>query len=216
VIAVSALQDRGVDDVWRLIEGRYRQLQGRGELAHKRTVRPRASLRTQLDDAVPRVDGDDMNTTPRPFQVLGIQQIAVGGRDKAALRLLWIDILGLRQTGRYRHEGENVDEDILTVGRGAHQVEIDLMQPIDPDARPRVHEPALNHVGLWVDNLEVAFSWLSDRGVRFTPGGIRRGASGHDVCFIHPKGDDASPLSGCGVLIELVQAPADLIAAGAG
>jgi lactoylglutathione lyase len=33
------------------------------------------------------------------------------------------------------------------------------------------------------------------------------------VCFIHPKGSDELPLSGEGVLIELVQAPADVIAA---
>ena len=33
------------------------------------------------------------------------------------------------------------------------------------------------------------------------------------MCFIHPKGDGATPLSGEGVLIELVQAPPDVIAA---
>ena len=44
-------------------------------------------------------------------------------------------------------------------------------------------------------------------------GGVRRGAAGHDVCFIHPKGEGASPLGGEGVLIELVQAPPDVIAA---
>jgi lactoylglutathione lyase len=46
--------------------------------------------------------------------------------------------------------------------------------------------------------------------VRFTPGGIRRGASGHDVCFIHPKGSAEAPQGGVGVLIELVQAPPEL------
>ena len=50
-------------------------------------------------------------------------------------------------------------------------------------------------------------------GVRFTPGGIRQGATGHNVTFIHPKGNEASPIGGAGVLIELVQAPADVIAA---
>ena len=49
--------------------------------------------------------------------------------------------------------------------------------------------------------------------MRFTPGGIRKGAAGYDVCFIHPKGNEATPLSGEGVLIELVQAPPDVIAA---
>jgi lactoylglutathione lyase len=148
----------------------------------------------------------------RPFRVLGLQQVAIGGRDKAALRGLWIDLLGVSQAGSYRSEAENVDEDILHLGHpGMGLVELDLMQPIDPDERPKVHEPPLNHLGLWIDDLPAAVAWLSAQGVRFTPGGIRKGASGHDVCFIHPKPDDAHPRSGEGVLIELVQAPPELI-----
>ena len=152
-------------------------------------------------------------THPRPFRVLGLQQVAVGGRDKSALRHLWCDLLGLPLTGSYRSERENVDEDIAVLGAGPLRIELDLMQPIDVDKKPRVHEPALNHLGLWVDDLPAAVAWLGAHGVRFTPGGIRRGAAGHDVCFIHPKGDVASPLGGEGVLIELIQAPPDVIAA---
>jgi len=149
----------------------------------------------------------------RPFRILGLQQIAVGSLDKGALRALWVDSLGLESHGSYRSESDNVDEDIATCGVGAFRVEVDLMQPVDPEKRPKVQDPALNHVGLWVDDLEAAVAWLGDKGMRFTPGGIRKGASGHDVCFIHPKGNDQSPLSGEGVLIELVQAPPEVIAA---
>jgi lactoylglutathione lyase len=149
----------------------------------------------------------------RPFRVLGLQQIAVGGPDKQRLRTLWVDILGLTLTGNYRSERENVDEDIAAVGKGAARVEVDLMQPVDPEKRPAVHDPALNHVGLWVDDLKAAVEWLGARGVRFTPGGIRKGAGGFDVCFIHPKGSADAPQGGEGVLIELVQAPPDVIAA---
>jgi lactoylglutathione lyase len=149
----------------------------------------------------------------RPFRVLGVQQVAVGGPDKTRLAELWVGLLGLERTGSYRSEAENVDEEILRAGPGALAVEIDLMQPLDPRARPRVAEPALNHVGLWVDDLRAAHAWLSARGVRFAPGGIRQGASGHEVCFIHPKGSDESPRGGEGVLIELVQAPPELIGA---
>jgi lactoylglutathione lyase len=151
----------------------------------------------------------------RPFQVLGLQQVAIGGADKQRLRALWVDLLGVPAHGHFRSERENVDEDILTLGGGPLAVEVDLMQPIDPEARPRVHEPALNHIGLWVDDLRAAVAWLEAAGVRFTPGGIRRGAAGHDVCFIHPKGDATAPRGGEGVLIELVQAPPAVIAAAA-
>jgi lactoylglutathione lyase len=150
---------------------------------------------------------------PRPFQVLGVQQIAVGGRDKSALRRLWIDLLGLSRRGEFRSESENVDEDIAQAGAGPFAVEVDLMQPLDPDKRPRVHEPPLNHVGLWVDDLAAAVAWLGEQGLRFAPGGIRKGAAGHDVCFIHPKGNEEFPVGGEGVLIELVQAPPDVCAA---
>ena len=149
----------------------------------------------------------------RPFRVLGLQQIAVGSSDKQRLRKLWVDTLGLTPTGSYQSEKENVDEDITVAGRGAFRVEVDLMQPIDASKKPRVHEPPLNHVGLWVDDLRAAVAWLEEQGVRFTPGGIRAGAAGHEVCFIHPKGNEQSPIGGEGVLIELVQAPPDVIEA---
>ena len=149
----------------------------------------------------------------RPFKILGLQQIAVGGLDKAALRKFWIDTLGLEATGTYKSEKENVDEDIAVTGAGAFTVEVDLMQPIDPDKRPKVHDPALNHIGLWVDDLATAVEWLEAQGVRFTPGGIRKGAAGHGVCFIHPKGNEEAPIGAEGVLVELVQAPADVIEA---
>ncbi len=149
----------------------------------------------------------------RPFRILGVQQIAIGGPDKARLMTLWLDIFGLERIGNFRSESENVDEDIFTLGVGPFGVEVDLMQPIDPDKKPAVHLPPLNHVGLWVDDLPAAVDWMTAHGVRFTPGGIRKGASGHDVCFIHPKGNDEFPIGGEGVLIELVQAPPDVLQA---
>jgi lactoylglutathione lyase len=149
----------------------------------------------------------------RPFAVLGIQQIAIGGRDKARLRRLWVDMLGLEVTGNFRSERENVDEDICAIGSGAALVEVDLMQPIDPEGKPAVHATPLNHIGLWIDDLPAAVGWLTAQGVRFAPGGIRPGAAGHDVCFLHPKASDEFPIAGEGVLVELVQAPGEVIAA---
>jgi lactoylglutathione lyase len=87
------------------------------------------------------------------------------------------------------------------------------MQPIDPEKKPAVHTTPLNHVGLWIDNLPAAVDWLTGQGVRFAPGGIRKGAAGHDICFLHPKSNEAFPIAGEGVLIELVQAPPEVIAA---
>ena len=149
----------------------------------------------------------------RPFKVLGIQQIAIGGLDKSKLSRLWVDTLGLTMTGNFRSERENVDEDIAAIGSGPFKVEVDLMQPMDPEKKPAVHATPLNHIGLWIDDLPVAVEWLTAQGVRFAPGGIRKGAAGFDITFIHPKGNEELPIGGEGVLIELVQAPEEVVKA---
>lgn len=149
----------------------------------------------------------------RPFKVLGIQQVAIGGEDKSKLANFWVNIMGLSNVKTFVSERENVDEDVLQIGEGVHAVEVDIMQPLDFDKKPRVDNPKLNHVGLWIDDLPKAVEWLTEQGVRFTPGGIRPGASGHDIIFVHPKGNEEFPLCSEGVLVELVQAPADVIKA---
>jgi len=149
----------------------------------------------------------------RPFKVLGVQQIAIGGPSKVKMQALWVNMLGLAMTGNFVSERENVDEDICAMGKGPYKVEVDLMQPLDPDKKPAVHATPLNHIGLWIDDLPKAVEWLTAQGVRFAPGGIRKGAAGYDITFLHPKANDEFPIAGEGVLIELVQAPPEVIAA---
>jgi lactoylglutathione lyase len=149
----------------------------------------------------------------RPFKILGIQQIAIGGADKQRLKKLWVDLLGFQYKDTFVSERENVDEDICGIGQGAHEIELDLMQPYDMNKKPAVHQTPLNHIGLWVDDLPKAVAWLTEQGMRFAPGGIRKGAAGHDIIFIHPKSSEEFPFGGEGVLIELVQAPLEVITA---
>jgi len=147
----------------------------------------------------------------KPFKILGIQQIAIGGENKDRLRKLWVDLLGFEYKSTFVSERENIDEDICAMGQGVHEIEVDLMQPLDLEKKPAVHQTPLNHIGLWVDDLPKAVEWLSAQGLRFAPGGIRQGAAGHDITFVHPKGNAEFPFCGEGVLIELVQAPPAII-----
>ena len=123
--------------------------------------------------------------TERPFRVLGLQQIAIGGLDKGALTGLWTGLLGVDKVGDYVSESENVDEDILRLGAGAHAVEIDLMQPLDPERSPKVHVPTLNHVGVWIDDLG-RLRRLADR----TGGALHAGRDPQGRCrtrrVLHP------------------------------
>lgn len=149
----------------------------------------------------------------RPFRILGVQQVAIGGLDAEVLRAFWVDLLGLPPVGSFRSAAHNVVEDILRVGEGAQAVELDLMTPVDPEAKPAVHTPPLHHVGFWVDDLHAAAAWLQEAGVRMVAGGIQVGAGGHEVCFLHPKGSEDAPIGATGVLVELVQATPEILEA---
>jgi LAO/AO transport system kinase len=195
-LAVSASTGAGIGELWGLVEGRISEARKSGSFAARRSALPTVR-----------------SAASRPFRILGVQQIAIGGTSKERLRNLWVDLLGLEVSGVFTSERENVDEDVCQLGSGAQRIEIDLMQPIDPEKKPAVHAIPLNHIGLWVDDLDAAVKWLAAQGLRFAPGGIRKGAAGHDMCFIHPKASEEFPLAGEGVLIELVQAPPDVIAA---
>jgi len=142
-----------------------------------------------------------LSATKRPFRVLGVQQIALGSTDKARLRRLWVDLLGLTLEGSYRSERENVDEDIAVIGHGPARCEIDLMQTAGPGPRgPAVHEPALNHVGLWVDDLASAVQWLSAQGGPIRSGGASAAAAGgsrRQPSFT-PRASADAPLAGEG------------------
>ena len=192
-LAVSSISGAGIAEAWHLVDRMLAEHKATGAFAARRAAKTA--------------------TSTRPFRILGMQQVAIGGTSKERLKKLWVDLLGLEVSGTHVSAGENVDEDICRLGRGVYQVELDLMQPLDPDGKPAVQTPPLNHIGLWVDDLAAAVQWLGARGLRFAPGGIRKGAAGHDVCFIHPKASGEFPLAGEGVLIELVQAPPEVIAA---
>jgi len=97
-----------------------------------------------------------MTVTKKPFKILGIQQIAIGGQDKNELKKLWVDMLGFQFKSTFVSERENVDEDICAIGAGVHEIELDLMQPLDIEKKPAVHQTPLNHIGLWVDDLSKA------------------------------------------------------------
>lgn len=77
-------------------------------------------------------------------------------------------MFGLTKVGSYKNENENVDEDILLLGKpdSPFVVEVDLMAPLNKDKSPRVHVPPLNHIGLWVDNIDAAVGYLEKRGMQ--------------------------------------------------
>ena len=93
-----------------------------------------------------------------------MQQVALGSLNKGELQKFWGDLLGLKKVNSFKSEKENVDEDVMEVGRSVlGKVEIDLMTPLDPEKSPKVHIPPLNHIGLWVDDLPKCVEYLESK-----------------------------------------------------
>ena len=95
---------------------------------------------------------DDGNAAPqrgsdKPFRILGVKQIAIGGPDKPAARAVGRHARPGGE-GNFVSERENVDEDICQLGHGRSAVEVDLIQPLDAARKPADHATPLDHVGL--------------------------------------------------------------------
>lgn len=54
--------------------------------------------------------GDPWRKQAPRFRILGLQQIAIGGLDKAGLSALWQTQFQLPKVGEFQSEKENVDE----------------------------------------------------------------------------------------------------------
>lgn len=111
---------------------------------------------------------------------------------------LYEALLGTPPSGRETIESEGVR--VAFFGEGAGRVE--LLEPTVPDSPVarflQRRGPGLHHVCLVVEDLDAALVRAADRGVETLPPGIRVGAGGHRVAFLHPR-------SAGGVLLELAE-----------
>jgi len=137
----------------------------------------------------------------RPFKVISVKHIAIGAESNKGLEHFFVDLLGI---GKLGGEEEILSENVREIKLGLPDgLELDLMEPIDASKKPNVANRPLHHFALQVDNLDAAFRWLQSKGVRMT-GEIRKGASGRDIFFVHPKGNSEFPI-GSHVLLEFTQ-----------
>lgn len=125
-----------------------------------------------------------------------VDHIGVAVHDLERAVPLWSAILGRAPGGRESVEPEGVR--LVFFGRGAGRVE--LLEPTHDDSPVgrflRRRGPGLHHVCLAVDDLEGAVRRARVEGAELVPPGIREGAGGSRVAFLHPR-------STGGILLEL-------------
>ena len=131
-----------------------------------------------------------------------IDHVAVAVADLDAALTHYCDVWQLDVTRRERVEDQGVEEVMLALGDSSLQ----LLGATSPDGTVAKFLAArgegLHHIAFRVDDLAATLDELAAQGVELIDRTPRRGGGGGSVAFVHPK-------SNHGVLVELVQAPAE-------
>ena len=131
-----------------------------------------------------------------------IDHVGIAVEDLDAAVGLHERLYGARVVHREAIESDGVDEALIAVGESY----IQLVAPTTADSPVRTfldrRGEGLHHVGYGVDDVAGTLARLRDEGVATIDAEPRRGSRGTTVAFVHPRG-------AMGVLVELVQAPAD-------
>jgi methylmalonyl-CoA/ethylmalonyl-CoA epimerase len=134
--------------------------------------------------------------------VLGLDHLGVACRDPKERCILWADLLGLPLERIEDVKTEGVRTWFLDMG-GGH---LELLEPTS-DESPVAKQiekrgEGIAHMALRVDDIDAVLARLAARGIEPLPPGIRPGAGGAKVAFLHPKATG-------GVLLELCEREQD-------
>jgi len=130
--------------------------------------------------------------------IRGVDHIAIAVKSLRDGLAFWADALGLEAEGLETVESEGVRVAFLPVGDSR----IELLEPTSDDSPIagflEKRGPGMHHVTLRVDGIEALLERLRGRGIEALGDGVRRGAGGSKVAFLHPR-------STGGTLVELVE-----------
>ncbi|HHN73870.1 MAG TPA: hypothetical protein ENK10_01445 [Acidobacteria bacterium] len=133
-------------------------------------------------------------------RVLGIAHLGIAVGDPRQRLGLWADLFGLPLE---RSEAV-ASEGVRTWFLDAAGVDVELLEALDEQGPLARHlerrGEGLHHVCLATDDLEALLARLAAAGIEALPPGMRDGAGGCRVAFLHPRDTG-------GVLLELSQAP---------
>lgn len=131
-----------------------------------------------------------------------IDHIGIATRGIQEAMKFYLDALGLDLAETEEVAEQKVRVAMLPIGESR----IELLEATSADSPiARFLEkrgPGIHHIAVRVDDIHVALSGLRQKGARLIDEEPRLGAGGCLVAFVHPS-------STGGVLLELVQSPAD-------
>lgn len=131
------------------------------------------------------------------LKIKRIDHVAVAVEDVDAALEKWRTAFGLEPTVREVVASQNTEAVLLPVGES----NVELISPKGNEGLQKFLEkrgPGIHHIAIEVEGIELAIAFLESIGVPMIDKSPRKGARGHKVAFVHPKGTG-------GVLVELVE-----------
>ena len=146
----------------------------------------------------------DLNKSHRSFKILGVDHIAIASGDSENCLRFFSEVLPLAITGSEEVAHEKTAVTMISSQsipeKGSTQIE--LLKATSPESVvARYLEKkggGIHHIALRVDDISQAWQFLKDQGVECLGEGVKLGAGGCQVFFVHPR-------STGGVLVEFVQ-----------
>jgi methylmalonyl-CoA/ethylmalonyl-CoA epimerase len=131
-----------------------------------------------------------------------IDHVGIAVRGLSERLAFWAEALGLPVQGIETVASERVRVAFLPVG-GSRIELLEATADDSPIARSlAARGEGIHHLTLAVDDLDAALARLAERGITPVGDGVRPGAGGRRVAFLHPR-------AAGGVLVELVESPSD-------
>ncbi len=131
-------------------------------------------------------------------KLLGIDHVGVAVRDLDEAAKTYGEILGFALGGGETLPDRGLDVRFVDIGG----TRLELIAPTRDDSQVSSfldkRGEGIHHVCFRVDDIDAAIAGMKKRGARLIDEMPQRGAGGHKVAFIHPKGAH-------GVLIELIE-----------
>ncbi|MBC8311094.1 MAG: methylmalonyl-CoA epimerase [Candidatus Marinimicrobia bacterium] len=135
-----------------------------------------------------------------PFNVLGIEHVALAVKDANSPSNLFGSLLGIEHTSSENIIDQQVSTHIFDTTHG----KIELLDALSDDSPISTflakRGEGIHHIAFKVDKLQLALDHLHKNGIQLIDTTPRVGAEGLLIAFLHPK-------STHGVLVELCQSP---------
>lgn len=133
------------------------------------------------------------------FNVIRVDHIGIAVKNLEESKKFYTEVLGLKVHG----EDEVVEQQkvkVCFIPSGDSEIELlESTSPEGPIAKfIEKNGEGIQHIALYVDDLNAALAELKEKGVRLIDESPRYGAGGKNIAFIHPKATG-------GVLLELCE-----------